>query len=286
MGWIGYSLLMFFSSVVLYLVIRKLSLIKVPTELVNLSMFVAPLVLFIVIGLSSGTDFSISAWHWLVIAISAIVFSYGGNVASLKAIDIAPNPGYSLVVSKSYVLFTTIVSVLLLGQVLSWTSAIAIVLIVGFSALIMISPKSAKHVKSNKWVWLSLASFFAWGMLSLSSKYLFTNGVEMYTFLIYLYVFVIVFMVASNRINRRMVRGVAVKNWAMLLAVGVLCTLFNIGQFEAIRLAPNVGYVNAINAGSISLVTVMAVVFFKDELTLKKALGVVGVTIGVILLLV
>lgn len=62
--------------------------------------------------------------------------------------------------------------------------------------------------------------------------------------------------------------------------------LFNLGQFEAIKLAPNVGYVNAINAGSIAAVTIFAVLLFKDELTPKKAVGILGVTAGLILLLV
>lgn len=86
--------------------------------------------------------------------------------------------------------------------------------------------------------------------------------------------------------NLRTFRGIASSHWLLLLGTGVFSTLFNLGQFEAIRLAPNVGYVNAINAGSISLVTVLAVILFKDELTLQKAFGIAGVTAGLVLLLV
>jgi transporter family protein len=286
MNWIAYSLLMFFSSVALYLCVRKSSLVKVPTALTNLAMFAIPLVAYVIIGTSSDTKFSMSLWQWVILAIAAIVFAYGGNTASLKAIDIAPNPGYSLVLSKSYVLFTTIVAVLFLNQGLSLRKAIAILLIVAFSALIMVNPKSAKHVKNNKWIWLSFGAFFAWGMLSLSSKYLFSHGVATYAFLIYLYVLVTVCIAAANKMSHKTFRGISGAHWLLLLGTGIFSTLFNLGQFQAIRMAPNVGYVNAINAGSISLVTVLAVLLFKDELTLQKGIGIAGVTAGLLLLLV
>jgi drug/metabolite transporter (DMT)-like permease len=277
---------MFFSSVALYLCVRKSSLVKVPTALTNLAMFAIPLVAYAIIGASSNTKFSISAWHLVILVVTAVVFAYGGNTMSLKAIDIAPNPGYSLVLSKSYVLFTTIVAVVFLNQGLSWRKAIAILLIVAFSALIMVNPKSSKQVKNNKWIWLSFGAFFAWGMLSLSSKYLFTHGVATYAFLIYLYILVTICIVATNRITHRTLRGISSSHWSLLVGTGIFSTLFNLGQFEAIRMAPNVGYVNAINAGSISLVTVLAVLLFKDELTLQKAIGIGGVTVGLLLLLV
>jgi drug/metabolite transporter (DMT)-like permease len=285
-NWIAYSLLMFFSSVALYLCVRKSSLVKVPTALTNLAMFAIPLVAYTIIGASSNTRFSISAWHLVILFVAAVVFAYGGNTMSLKAIDIAPNPGYSLVLSKSYVLFTTIVAVVFLNQGLSWRKAIAILLIVAFSALIMVNRKSAKHVKDNKWIWLSFGSFFSWGMLSLSSKYLFSHGVATYAFLIYLYALVTVCIVATNKMSHKTFKGISSSHWLLLLGTGIFSTLFNLGQFEAIRMAPNVGYVNAINAGSISLVTVLAVLLFKDELTLQKGLGIAGVTAGLLLLLV
>ena len=277
---------MFFSSVALYLCVRKSSLVKVPTALTNLAMFAIPLVAYVGIGVSSSTKFSISVWHMLVLVVAAVVFAYGCNTVSLKAIDIAPNPGYSLVLSKSYVLFTTIVAVLFLNQGLSWRKAIAILLIVACSALIMVNPKSAKHVKNNRWIWLSFGAFFAWGMLSLSSKYLFSHGVATYAFLIYLYAMVTVCIAATNKMNHNTFRGISSSHGLLLLGTGVFATLFNLGQFEAIRTAPNIGYVNAMNACSISLVTVLAVILFKDELTLQKGLGIAGVTTGLLLLLI
>lgn len=278
--------MMFSASVALYLTVRKSSLLKTPTYLTNLAMFGIPLIVYIAIGVINSSDLSITPWQATILLVVAVVFAYGGNKASLHAIDVAPNPGYSLVLSKSYVLFTTLVAVTLLGAELTTQKAVAILIIVGFSALIMINPKGAKKVKSEKWIFLSLCAFFAWGMLSLSSKYLFNNGVDTIAFLIYLYVLVTLCILFIDRVGIRKIKEVSKSAKIFLLGTGVFSTLFNLGQFQAIRLAPNVGYVNAINAASISMVTVFAVILFKDELTHKKAFGVLGVTLGLILLLI
>jgi len=286
MSWIAYSLMMFFSSVALYLIVRKSSLLKTPTYLTNLAMFAIPLIAYVIIGIINSTPMGISWWQAIVLLVAAVVFAYGGNKASLHAIDIAPNPGYSLVLSKSYVLFTTLVAVTLFGAELTMQKGLAILIIVAFSALILVNPKGAKKVKSEKWVILSFGAFFAWGMLSLSSKYLFNNGVDTIAFLIYLYALVTFCIVFMDKVKISKIKEVPSNAKLLLLGTGIFSTLFNLGQFEAIKLAPNVGYVNAINAASISMVTVFAVILFKDELTLKKAIGVLGVTTGLILLLV
>ena len=277
--------MMFIGSVALYLTVRKSSLIKVPTHLTNLAMFAIPLVAYLLMGAAGPKIHSLSALNWLILIIAATIFAYGGNTVSLKAIDIAPNPGYSLVLSKSYVLFTTLVAITLLGAELNLRKLIAILLIVGFSALIMFNPKAAKHASSNKWVALSLGAFFAWGLLSLSSKYLFSHGVSTIRFLISLFAIVTVCIVVANKIRLSSLKGVGKQAWLLLLGTGIFSTLFNLGQFEAIKLAPNIGYVNAINAASISVVTVLAVLFFKDELTKRKAGGILGVSAGLLLLL-
>jgi len=72
----------------------------------------------------------------------------------------------------------------------------------------------------------------------------------------------------------------------ILMLIGIFSTGFNLFQFLAIQSAPNIGYVNAINASSISVVTILAIILFKDEFSKKKLIGVLGVTIGLLLLLV
>lgn len=277
--------MMFVSSVALYLTVRKSSLIKTPNYMTNLAMFAIPLVAYIIMGVINSSSLAITWWQAVILVVAAVVFAYGGNKASLYAIDTAPNPGYSLVLSKSYVLFTTIVAVTLLGAELTAQKAVAILLIVVFSALIMITRKGSKKVKSEKWILLSFGAFFAWGMLSLSSKYLFNHGVDTMTFLIYLYALVTLCIVGIDKVKVSKIKEVPNNAKLLLLGTGVFSTLFNLGQFEAIKLAPNVGYVNAINAASIAAVTVFAVILFKDELTPRKAVGILGVVAGLILLL-
>ena len=184
-----------------YLTVRKSSLIKTPTYLTNLAMFAIPLIAYILIGVVNGSSLLVTWWQALVLLVIAIVFSYGGNRASLHAIENAPNPGYSLVLSKSYVLFTTIVAITLLGAELTVQKAAAIILIVAFSALVMVTKKNAKKAKTEKWVILSFAAFFAWGMLSLSSKYLFNQGLDTIAFLIYLYAIVTICIVAIDKVQ-------------------------------------------------------------------------------------
>lgn len=278
--------MMFLSSVALYLSVRKASLAKVPTQLTNLAMFAIPLVAYAIIGTTTSTPLDITVSQLLLLVAASVLFAYGGNKASLHAIDIAPNPGYSLVLSKSYVLFTTLVAVMLLHAELTPRKLIAILLIVGFSALIMVDRKGTKKAKSEKWVVLSFGAFFGWGLLSLTSKYLFNHGLATVAFLIYLYAIVTFCVLAFDKVRISKLKNTTSEVKLILLSVGIFSTLFNLGQFQAIKIAPNIGYVNAINAASISMVTVIAVILFKDELTFKKAVGVFGVTFGLIMLLV
>ncbi|MCA9369421.1 hypothetical protein KC721_03915, partial [Candidatus Woesebacteria bacterium] len=69
-----------------------------------------------------------------------------------------------------------------------------------------------------------------------------------------------------------------------LLWIGVFGASFNYFMQVGFDLAPNVGFVNAANAASISLLTLLSAVLFKDELTLKKMVGIIGVTVGLVIL--
>jgi len=276
---------MFFSSAVLYLVVRKSSLLKIPSQVNNLAMFFIPLWAYLLMGIVTKQNFILSFWQYLVIIVASVLFSYLGNVSSLKSIEYAPNAGYSLVISKSYVVFTTLVAVLFLNAELTPLKTFAIALIVLFSALIMVSKKDIKSNVNHLWLPLSFVAFFCWGMLSLTSKYLFNQGVNTFVFLTLTY-FIVSSLIFSEIKTKKVSLSVIKKFPWVFLSIGALSTTFNLGLFEAIKVAPNVGYVNAINAASISLVTIVSIILFKDEFNFRKLIGVFGVITGLILMLI
>lgn len=285
MNWIMVVSIMFLCSVVQYLLIRKASLSGMPVSVQNLSTFVIPLIVYIPLSIFSQTPLLVTPYQLLILVISAIFFSYLGSKASFLSINYAPNPGYSLILSKSYVVFTSVASVLLFQQELTIRALVAIGVIIGSSTLIMIDPKKT-HSKNVKSLWLpfALAAFVAWGMLALSSRYLFELGVPIYTRLIYTMGIVSAFIYGEMQKENVSVFTLGRVNIMLFVTIGVLFAGFNYFMQLGYAVAPNVGYVNAVNAASIAFVSIGAAIFFHDEFNLRKFIGVVGVIIGLIVL--
>lgn len=284
MNWILASILMFFSSVVLYLFVRKSNQLKTPQQLNNLAMFLIPVVVYLFISINTKTRFELKPFEYLLIIIQGIFFSYLGNVFSLKGIEYAPNPGYSLIISKSYVVFTAIASIFLFASPLTTKSVIAIISIVTFSALIMIDKNKDKSGSNKLWLPYTIGAFLCWGMLALSSKYLLNLGVPILTRLIYSMIIVTFLIIGEIKTRKVKINNVSKKQVFTLLMIGVFASSFNYYMQVGFNLAPNVGYVNAANASSISLLTLLSAYFFKDDLNLRKLIGIFGVTIGLIIL--
>lgn len=286
MSWIMASLLMFVSSVALYLCVRRSNMLKTPQQLNNLAMFLIPVLVYLAVTARTPSQFSLAPHHYVLIVVQAIFFSYLGNLFSLKGIALAPNPGYSLIISKSYVVFTALASVFLFSAPITLKSAVAIGFIIAFSALITIDRSKKSAHSNNLWLPYTMGAFFCWGFLALSSKYLLNAGVRILTRLIIsmtITTLCILAEIVSQRVNWRSIT----KDQAIALAlIGIFGASFNYFMQVGFNLAPNVGFVNATNAASISLLTLLSALFFKDELTPKKILGVFGVTAGLVLLFV
>lgn len=247
-------------------------------------MFLVPVVVYLILSVNTNTRFALKPFEYFLILIQAIFFSYLGNVFSLKGIEYSPNPGYSLIISKSYVVFTAIASVFIFNAPLTAKSVIAIILIISFSALIVIG-KSKNIMKSNTlWLPYTIGAFFCWGLLALSSKYLLNVGVPIFTRLIYTMIIVTVIILGEIRIKKIKVFDISKVQLIVLLMIGVFSTSFNYYMQVGFNVAPNIGYVNAVNAASISLLTLLSAVLFKDDLSVRKMIGIIGVTVGLFVL--
>ena len=258
------SLGLIVGSVVLYLFIRKAKDVAMPTDIQNLAMFLPQAVFMAIYTLAQDNSFKISLADILTIAAAAIFLSWLGNIASLRALQKAPNPGYSLVISKSYVLMTSILSVWIFGSALTGKSIIAIVLIVIFSAVIILEKEKTNMKKDKEWIWLTLAAFLAWGFLALVFKHLTNKGLLPAVMLFYMALFVSVMILAQLARKRTQIKFK--KNYlSLFLVIGLASALFNLFMVVGYKYAPNPGYINAANAGSIALVTIFSALLFKDE---------------------
>lgn len=284
MNWIIASLLMFFSSVALYLCVRKSNELKTPQQLNNLAMFLIPVLLYLTIEIGKPTNFILKPADYALIIIQAIFFSYLGNVFSLKGIENSPNPGYSLIISKSYVVFTSIASIYLFSAPLTIKAGLSILFIIAFSALISIDKNKNKSTSNSIWLPYTFGAFFCWGFLALSSKYQLNQGIPILTRLIIQYAIATILILVELFQKKINTKELSSKQIIILIIIGILGASFNYYMQLGFSLAPNVGFVNAANAASISLLTIMSGLIFKDELTPKKIIGVLGVTAGLILL--
>ncbi len=284
MNWIIASLLMFVSSVAMYLCVRKSNALKTPQPLNNLAMFLVPVLVYLALTLRTPTRFTLEPFQYLLILIQGVFFSYLGNVFSLKGIENAPNPGYSLIISKSYVVLTAVASIFIFSAPLSLKSIIAIAFIIAFSALITVNRNPSSTTSKSVWLPYTIGAFFCWGFLALSSKYLLNVGVPILTRLILSFV-VTTLLIFGEIIYKKVAwKNVSQNQLITLVLIGIFGASFNYFMQVAFNLAPNVGFVNAANAGSISLLTLMSFFIFKDELTARKIIGVFGVTAGLLLL--
>ncbi|MBI5019415.1 DMT family transporter [Candidatus Gottesmanbacteria bacterium] len=285
MHWIVAGFLMFASSVITYLLVRAASLRHITGAMQNVAMFVIPLFVFIPLAFSSGAGLAVTGYQFALLLLSAVLFSYLGSRWSVISLQYAPNPGYSLILSKSYVVFTTIVAVVLFGSEITVRAATAIIFIVAFSALILIDKKKTQ-VAGVKSVWLlyALGAFICWGMLAIMSKYLLEIGVPIYTRLVYVIGIACVLFLRDSWSELKSLHTFTQIDWAIWVGMGVFSGAFNYFTQVGYLVAPNIGYINALNAASIAFVTIGASLLFHDEFSWRKFIGVVGVITGLILL--
>lgn len=284
-NWILADLVMFVCSVGVYIAVRKAALNMLPPQFNSLAMFAIPLIIFVIGDIFTREKMGLTLSQTLQVIGTGAGLAYLGSALSMRSIQLAPNAGYSLTISKSYVVLTSVLAVPLFGARLTVTAIISIALIVASSALIMINPKAAHHARSAAWVPLAIGSFFCWAFLSLMAKHLTTEGITTVVFLSY------VFLVATACIliemkYRKMELGVVRQHIKPFILIGIVSTGFNFFNFYAVSIAPNVGYVNATNAASISAVTILSVILFDDELTKHKLTGTLGVLVGLVTLFV
>lgn len=282
MPWLLFSSLMFVFSNLLYLLIRKAQIEKVKMSIYSISMFLVPAFIYFFLALTSQVSLFPTLPQFLLIAIVAFLWSYLGNFFSQRGILYAPNPGYSLILQKSYAILTTIAAFFLLSSEISQSKIVGIFIIVGFSALISFSKEKKKS--ENKWVLFSLGAHLCFAFGSLMSKYFLNIGLNPYTYLFYITLIVSALNLIESKATR-LSFSLSSFQWLIVLGIGVANSFFGLFMQYGYKYAPNPGYVAAINTSSIMSLSLLSAVLFNDSLSAKKLIGVAGVFLGLLFII-
>lgn len=281
MNWIILAILLFGISTVMYLTFRKLSLLRTKNEIQNLILFLPSAVILFFYSLLNNLKMSLS-WPEFVIIFLGSVFIWAGNVMLLKSIKLAPNPGYTVMIGKSYVILTVLLSPIFFGSILTFKSLVLIGFILFFMSLILIEKKDTKTTIKTDWILPAFLAFLFWGIMSLLLISMKNSSLTTEVIIMYLSVFsslIIGVEMFVRRVKLKMVTG----HLPWLVILGLVGLFFNVVIMAGYKIAPNPGYMDAVNASSVAAITLFSALIFKDEITLKKAFGIGGVIVCLIL---
>ena len=135
MNWIAYSIIAAVSFSFMILIYKKLLLLGINQNLLNLFIFGIVFVGFGLVVLYSKTQIKLTLLMILLL-ILASVFSLAGNYFQVKAYNEAPNPGYASTIVATQLILIAILSVFFYNSEFTWTKFFGIIVVVLGSYLV------------------------------------------------------------------------------------------------------------------------------------------------------
>lgn len=276
---------MFVCSIIFYLSVKKLQILGVDKRIYTVANFAFPTVVFFVLAIVN----KLPLYYPLVLLVSFIIFrailNYIGTIAGYKSMEGAPNAGYSLIIQKSYAVYTLFAAVILYGSEVSWYKFALSGFILGCAALVAYQRGKKVNKINYQWVIYAVIAMFCFGTASLSSKYFAQQGISTIPQLFWVCIATLALtgldIVRVKTKKQKFDR----KIWALLVLLGLSVSGFYFFKLSAELAAPNLGYVGTINAASNAVYTVLVAYLFGDHLSWKKLAAVGGMTVGIALLL-
>jgi len=295
MEWYLYSVVAMLSFSVMMLIVKKVRDVGFSSMQVNIFLFGF---VFAELSLLIGGSFSkvISSgnfWLFAILLVIAAMAAIFANLADFKAVGIAPNPGYSQAIKNSNILPITILSIFIFGLDFNLAKLVGAGLVVaGIGALVLAKNKSLKQCelisKGRPWYFYSIATVIFFTVMILVLKKAALLGFSSIEINFFLFgASLIGFLVLGYKEIKNTYSN---KQFFMFLGLIFLASVFsligNLSDVEAIRLAPNPGYAQAIKNANIVVITFLSAHFFSSDFTFAKVVGAIVVLIGIVFLVV
>jgi|SRR3989344_1580242 len=136
-NWILSAILAALSFTFMILIYKKLLLLNINQNILNLFIFGLVFLGFGIVLVSTKTSIKIT-FFMLILLIIAAVFSLLGNYFQVKAVNDAPNPGYAITLQSTSLILITILSIFLFKSSFSWVKLVGILVVIFGSYLLSI----------------------------------------------------------------------------------------------------------------------------------------------------
>ena len=291
MEWYLYSIIAMLSFSAMVLIIKKVRDCSFSSMQVNVFLFGFVFVeLSLLVNIDSNRIMVISNsfWLFLVLLVLAAVAAIFANLADLKAVGIAPNPGYSQAVKNSNILPITVLSIFIFDLNFDLMKLIgAIFIILGIGALVLIKG-NLKRPESTSWYLYSLVAVIFFTVMILILKKATLLGFSSIQINFFLFGFCLIgFLILGYKEAKSVCSD---KQFFLFLGLIFLASFFsligNLSDVEAIKLAPNPGYAQAIKNANILVITFLSTRFFSSDFTFTKVAGAIVVLIGIVFLVI
>lgn len=274
--WIFLSCGVLLGSSAMYLLLRQGKDLGISAPMQNFVLFCFLTIFSCVWVAVEGASFLIPWQQFCGIVATSVFFSWAGNKWSLEALRRAPNPGYSLSITKTYAVTTYLLSPIFFASKITWYGLGAVLAVVFFSGLVAWGEKiKAPAPGKTSWLLLSFLAFLAFGLDSLASIYFRMQGTPASILLFYGCLAITIAMAFELKKNGNF-KNLNNLGYANLFLTSVASLIFNWCLLTGYSFAPNPGYMNTVNSSSVALTAILSWIIFKDELNCRKLAGVLG----------
>jgi drug/metabolite transporter (DMT)-like permease len=268
----------FVSSV--WLILKKVQMKGVSDEDSLARYFVFLCFGIIIWHLATKTPISfVSLQSGMLLLVSA-VFAAAANLLILLSFEKSANPGLTLVLSQTQVLWLTLAGILLFNSSIS--------IIAGAGILLVLSGVSIIHVKKAK-------GGFKWGMLALAAglmstaywiivklvqaqTHLMPSLIMLYSSIPQIFIFLLVKKFKTKRSKKKL----SLATWGLLALGGLIGAFGNTTNVFAVTNAPNPGYALAVGSAGVLVTLFASIPLFKARITWRQLLAAIIIVAGVV----
>lgn len=248
----------------------------------NAVMYILCAIIFFVLTLNTGISFFTA-----LLGVLFSVFTVASNVYTVKALQNGPMH-ITVLITTSSMIIPTVFGMILSSEIPSIAKILSIAALIFF--IYLSGQKDENGTANKKWILYCLITFVSSGIIGILQKIhqLSVYKDELFGFLCSAFAcsFVLALLIIKGKKSEVKVEFTK-KHYAVALVCGLCVFTMNLINLKLSGVIPSQIFFPLVNGGSIVITSLASVIIFKEKLTAKQIIGLLGglISLGLICIL-